>query len=174
MTRVSDGDTISLSGIGKVRLIGIDTPEVYGGTECFGHEASAYTKRLLPDGTRVRYRLGLEERDRYGRALAYVWLRDGRLVNGLIVLGGYGTPLTVPPNVDYADAFRRAGRIARRRGRGLWGGACGEDPNPGRKPCSDFATQEEAQAYFEGPGRDQFASHDGDGDGRVCESLPPR
>ena len=117
----------------------------------------------------MRYRLGVEERDRYGRALAYVWLRDGRFVNGLLVLNGYATPLTIPPNVDYEDVFRRAGRIARRRGRGLWKSGCG---NPGRKPCSDFETQEEAQSYFEGPGRSEFGSHDGDGDGRVCESLP--
>lgn len=169
ITGVTDGDTISLSGLGKTRLIGVDTPEVYGQAECYGREASDYTKRSLPVGTRVRYRLGVEESDRYGRALAYVWLRDGRFFNGLLVLNGYATPLTIAPDVDYADAFRRAARIARRRGRGLWKSGCG---NPGRKQCSDFETQAEAQKYFEGPGREQFATHDGDGDGRVCEALP--
>ena len=81
LTKHTDGDTFYLSGIGKVRLIGIDTPEVYGERECFGREASRFVERTVPVGARVRYRLGVEERDRYGRALAYVWLRDGRFLN---------------------------------------------------------------------------------------------
>jgi micrococcal nuclease len=68
VTKVTDGDTIRLSGIGPVRLIGIDTPEVYGEAECFGREASEFAQRLLPLGARVRYRVGVEERDRYGRS----------------------------------------------------------------------------------------------------------
>lgn len=119
--RVSDGDTLWLTGIGKVRLIGIDTPEVYGEVECYGREASAFAKRLLPPGRRVRYELGTEERDRYGRALAYLWLDDGRFVNRLLVERGYATPLTIPPNVEFANDFVRAARRARRAGRGLWG-----------------------------------------------------
>ena len=54
VTKISDGDTIHLSGIGSTRLIGIDTPEVHGGVECFGREASSFLERLLPLGTRVR------------------------------------------------------------------------------------------------------------------------
>ena len=52
VTKHTDGDTLWLSGIGKVRLIGVDTPEVFGGVECFGREASAFVKRLLPLGSR--------------------------------------------------------------------------------------------------------------------------
>ncbi len=104
-----------------MRLIGVDTPEVFGSAECFGAEASAFVERLLPPGTKVRYRLGTEERDRYGRALAYVWLRDGRFLNRLLVARGYAQPLTIPPNVDYADRLRADARAAREAGRGLWG-----------------------------------------------------
>ncbi len=121
VTKHTDGDTLWLSRIGKVRLIGMDTPEVYGGVECFGREASAFVERTVPLGTEVRYRLGVEERDRYGRALAYVWLRDGRFLNRLLVARGYATPLTVPPNVEYEDLFVRVARRAREAGRGLWG-----------------------------------------------------
>ena len=121
VTKHTDGDTLWLSGIGKVRLIGMDTPEVYGQVECFGREASAFVERTVPLGTEVRYRLGVEERDRYGRALAYVWLRDGRFLNRLLVARGYATPLTVPPNVEYEDLFVRVARRAREASRGLWG-----------------------------------------------------
>ncbi len=123
VTKHTDGDTLWLSGIGKVRLIGVDTPEVHGAAECFGREASAFVERTVPLGTGVRYRLGVEERDRHGRALAYVWLRDGRFLNRLLVARGYATPLTVPPNVEYEELFLRVARRAREAGRGLWGRA---------------------------------------------------
>jgi micrococcal nuclease len=120
VTRNTDGDTLWLSHIGKTRLIGIDTPEVYGEQECFGRQASAFTERVLPPGTHVRYRLGVDPQDRYGRTLAYIYLSDGRMFNELLVERGYATPLTIPPNVDYADRFLKAARRAREANRGLW------------------------------------------------------
>lgn len=121
VTKHTDGDTLWLSGVGKVRLIGVDTPEVYGGAECYGREASGFVERTLPLGSKVGYQLGVDERDHYGRALAYVWLRDGRFLNRLLVARGYAQPLTVPPNVDYEDVFVREAGRAREAGRGLWG-----------------------------------------------------
>jgi micrococcal nuclease len=119
VTRVVDGDTVVLSSIGKSRLIGIDTPEVYGGVECYGPEASAYAKRLLT-GRRVRVRPGAEQRDRYGRALVYLWLYDGRFVNELLVAGGWARTLEIAPNIRYAALLRRRAREARTARRGLW------------------------------------------------------
>ena len=81
----------------------------------------------MPLGSEVSYRLGVDERDSYGRALAYVWLPDGRFLNRLLVVRGYAQPLTVPPNVEYEDVFVQAARAAREGGRGLWG----------RPGCSD-------------------------------------
>ena len=121
VTKHTDGDTLWLSGIGKVRLIGVDTPEVYGDDECYGRQASAFVERTLPLGSTVRYRLGTEERDRYGRALAYVYLDGGRFLNLLLVRRGFAQVLTVPPNVEFAERFTRAARRARAAGRGLWG-----------------------------------------------------
>ncbi len=123
--RVVDGDTVVLSGgVGKSRLIGVDTPEVYGGVECFGREASAFAERLL-DGARVRVGRQAEPTDRYGRALVDLWLADGRHVNALLVERGYAQPMTVPPNVRYAERYVWLARRARAAGRGLWArGAC--------------------------------------------------
>jgi micrococcal nuclease len=170
---VSDGDTIVLARLGKVRLIGIDTPEVHGEAECYGREASRFTKRLLPKGRRVEYRLGVEPRDRYGRALAYVWA-DGRMVNLLLAERGFAQPLTIPPNVEYAERFVAAARRAREAGRGLWGeSGCATgsgDTAGGTRRCSDFAARDEAQRWWEANGRPQ--GMDGDGDERVCEALP--
>ena len=121
VTKHTDGDTLWLSGIGKVRLIGIDTPEVYGEVECYGPRASAFVERTVPLGARVRYRLGVEERDRYGRALAYVWLADGRFLNRLLLARGFAEPLTIAPNDEYEAEFSRVSARARAAGRGLWG-----------------------------------------------------
>ncbi len=123
--RVVDGDTVELAGLGKARIIGVDTPEVYGGAECYGREASDFTERQL-GGQRVRYTVGREDRDRYGRLLVYLWLSDGRSFNALLADRGYATPLTIPPNDDYAGRFAALARRAREQGRGLWAkGACG-------------------------------------------------
>jgi micrococcal nuclease len=121
VTKHTDGDTLWLSGIGKLRLIGVDTPEVYGDDECYGRRASEFVERTLPLGTNVSYRLGTEERDRYGRALGYVYFGRGRFLNLLLVRSGYAQVLTIPPNVEFAERFSRAARRARAAGRGLWG-----------------------------------------------------
>jgi micrococcal nuclease len=124
--RVVDGDTILVSLGGRrerVRYIGIDTPEsVKPGSpvECFAKRAAA-RNRALVDGRRVTLRFDAEERDRYGRLLAYVH-RDTppRFVNAALVSEGYAQTLTIPPNVARAELFRRLQREAREAGRGLW------------------------------------------------------
>jgi micrococcal nuclease len=124
VTRVVDGDTAILSTLGRARLIGIDTPEVFGRRECFGSEASAFTKRSL-SGRRVHYEIGAEPRDRYGRVLVYIRLADGRFFNELLVSGGYARTLEIAPNTRYAELFRRRASEARAARRGLWSdGAC--------------------------------------------------
>jgi endonuclease YncB( thermonuclease family) len=122
--RVVDGDTLEIAGLGSSRLIGIDTPEVHGGRECFGPAASAHVERLVPPGTALRYVLGRDPEDRYGRALVTAWLPDGRAVNALLVARGYATTLTVPPNTRYAGRLAALERRARSQDLGLWG-RCG-------------------------------------------------
>ena len=126
VVRVVDGDTIRVelpSGEDAVRYIGIDTPEsVKPGTpvECFAKRASAFNERLV-EGERVRLVRDVEERDRYGRLLAYVYrARDGLFVNAELVRRGYATVATFPPNVAHEGEFRRLARRARMSGRGLW------------------------------------------------------
>jgi micrococcal nuclease len=125
--RIVDGDTIKVElGDGEletVRYIGVDTPETVKPGEpvqCFGKAASAYNRRLV-EGKRVRLQLGREQRDRYGRLLAYVFVRPGgAFVNALLVARGYARALTIPPNDLFANRFKRLARQAERRGLGLW------------------------------------------------------
>ena len=124
VTKVTDGDTIHVTFHGadeRVRLIGIDTPEVdwYGGAaECYGEEAGLYARRRL-SGRTVALVFDSAPRDRYERLLAYVYV-GGELINLTLVEQGFATADPVAPNTVMADVFTRAEREARAAGRGLW------------------------------------------------------
>lgn len=130
---VVDGDTIDVLVGGRserVRLIGIDTPEIAhaatgdrpgNDAECFGDEASAFTASLLPVGTPVRLERDVVGRDDYGRLLAYVHrASDDLFVNHEVVRRGYARPLTIPPNVTHHELMIEAARDAEQDDAGLW------------------------------------------------------
>jgi micrococcal nuclease len=132
VVRVVDGDTVQVDIDGqreKLRLIGIDTPETVKPdtpVQCYGPEASAFTKQLLPEGTAVRIERDVEARDDYGRLLGYVYRADdGLFVNLEIVAQGYASLLTFPPNVAHVDEFVAAARAAERANLGLWSACSG-------------------------------------------------
>ena len=88
---ITDGDTVVLRNGQKVRLVQIDTPEVYFGIECYGRQASTTTKRLLPEGVRVRLLTepATDSIDDFGRLLRYVVrAQDGVNVNVRLVAVG--------------------------------------------------------------------------------------
>lgn len=115
--RVGDGDSFSCRDGRKVRLLGIDTPELGQGEP--GRQAHAALRRLLPRGTAVRLERDVASRDRYRRELAYVWT-GSRMVNETLVREGWAMLYTLPPNVKYADRLERAQKEARAAGAGLW------------------------------------------------------
>ena len=117
ITRIVDGDTIDCAGIGRVRLIGMDTPE--SNQPPFGAQASAALAALMPVGTEVKLEPDVNARDRYGRLLAYVW-RGRTMINWRMVREGWAVLLTYQPNVQYVDWFIDAERQAREDNRGLW------------------------------------------------------
>ena len=124
--RVVDGDTLLLQSGERVRLIGVDTPEIKHPkkpVEYFGKEASAFTRRVVEE---KRVRLEFDQanaarghKDRYGRTLAYVFLEDGTLLNAKIIKQGYGHAYTQFP-FSRMEEFRRLEREAREEQRGLW------------------------------------------------------
>ncbi len=125
VTRVVDGDTLEVDFNGtseKVRLIGIDTPEsvhpdadrnVEEGKLTFG-----YTKNYL-EGKEIALEFDVQERDKYGRLLAYVWI-DGEMYNKHLLNIGYAQVATYPPNVKYVDDFTALQKTAIENNIGLW------------------------------------------------------
>ena len=95
--------------------------------DCFGPEASARTKALLPEGTEVRLTRDAEVRDRYQRLLAYVVrTRDDLFVNRTLVADGFARTLSIAPNDAHRAELAAVEAEARAAGRGLWG-ACPPD-----------------------------------------------
>lgn len=134
--RVVDGDTLLLDNGERVRLIGIDTPEVHQSDKLFrdsqrsgedirtiqemGKRSSEFTRELV-EGKFVRLEFDVEKQDKYNRLLAYVYLvDDGIFVNAEIIREGYASLLSIPPNIKYADEFQRLYQDARVQRKGLW------------------------------------------------------
>ncbi len=133
VTGVVDGDTLEarLDGrVVRVRLIGIDAPEATTTVECFGREATARVRALVPPGTVVGLEKDVSETDRYGRLLRYLWLADGRMLNEVLVREGYAQAATYPPDVRYQDRLLLAQRRAREAGAGLWSACVAPPPTP--------------------------------------------
>lgn len=135
VTRVVDGDTLVLENKERVRLIGIDTPEMHESDKLFkdaqrtnqdaaaiqelGKRSFSFTRELA-EGKRVRLEFDVEKKDKYKRLLAYVYLEDGTFVNAQIIKEGYASLMTYPPNIKYVDLFKELYKQARESKRGLW------------------------------------------------------
>ncbi|MBK5110215.1 MAG: thermonuclease family protein [Thermoleophilia bacterium] len=120
---VTDGDTIEVEAAGipdeTIRLIGIDTPEVYGGVECGGRAASDAMKRLATGLVTVRTDPSQDLRDRYGRLLAYVD-KGGRDLGRTMVARGLAPAYVYDRVFRRYPAYRKAEARARATRRGSW------------------------------------------------------
>ena len=123
--RVKDGDTFVTKVNGKeetVRLILVDTPETkhpHKPVQPFGEEASNFTKETLTNET-VNLEIGVQERDKYGRLLAYVYLKDGTMFNKLLLSKGLARVAVFPPNTKYLEEFKNVSENAKSKGEGIW------------------------------------------------------
>jgi micrococcal nuclease len=129
---VHDGDTLRArtsapnavvtdSESTRVRLIGVDTPEVSPAVECWGPEATTSLATLLPPGSTLWAAADREVLDQYGRHLLYLWTTDGTFVNAQLIARGDGTVMVFAPNTVHEQLFRSLEAQASAEGRGLWG-----------------------------------------------------
>jgi micrococcal nuclease len=129
VVKVLDGDTVLVEGVGTVRYVGIDTPELHHPrrpVERFAARAAAINRRLVL-GRTVRLETDVEARDAYGRLLAYVYVGEV-MVNAEMVRRGAAEQYPFPPNTRHRAMFARLEARAVREGRGQWGPAEGGPP----------------------------------------------
>ena len=132
VTYVTDGDTFKVQ-VGRrvaiVRMLGIDTPETVDPrkpVQCYGKEASDETKGLLTNReVRLKLNPNREEKDKYGRYLAYVYRDDDIFVNEELLKGGYAKEYTYGKKYDFQKEFRDIEATAKEAKVGRWG-ACEE------------------------------------------------
>ncbi|WP_100331930.1 thermonuclease family protein [Bacillus xiapuensis] len=121
---IVDGDTIKVNLDGKeetIRLVLVDTPETKHprtGVQPFGPEASKFTTKQL-SGKEIQVEPGIQERDRYGRLLAYVYIRD-KMFNKILLEKGLARVAVYPPNTKYLDEFEKIQAAAKRKKVGIW------------------------------------------------------
>lgn len=119
--RVVDGDTIHLVDGRKVRLVGINTPELdhkYGRHEPYAVQATAFLRERL--GQFVYLQPAKDGQDRYGRYLYYLFNKDRISLTSQLLSEGLGYRIAVPPNLEYQDCFNAAESVARNALKGLW------------------------------------------------------
>lgn len=121
---VFDGDTVKLQDGRRVRLIGINTPEMGRDdrhTEPFADEARTSLQALLDNNNRtLLLQYGSDTHDHYGRLLAHAFLQNGDNVASVLLKRGLATALVVPPNTWAMDCYRRLEDAARIDRGGLW------------------------------------------------------
>lgn len=121
---VQDGDTLLLADGRRLRLIGINTPELERDGRAAEAGAIAARERLrqlvFGSGRQLQLRFDRDRQDRYGRLLAHAFLDDGRNVTELLLAEGVGAHIVVPPNAWLAECYRAAGVAARSQRRGVW------------------------------------------------------
>jgi endonuclease YncB( thermonuclease family) len=124
VSTVVDGDTLRLANGRKVRLIGIDTPELgRDGAPDAPYAAAAHTalEQLVErSANRVRLQLGLEDRDRYRRILAHAYSKEGKNLGAELLRLGLGYQAVVAPNLNHIACYRQAEAQARQNALGLW------------------------------------------------------
>jgi micrococcal nuclease len=124
--KVIDGDTLKVEVNGKsetVRLLLIDTPESVHPSkpvQPYAIEASHFVKEQLPAGERIELELDAGERDKYGRLLAYVWVKEKMLNEWLLEEGYARVAYVFEPNTKYVDRFRDIQQEAQNQGLNIW------------------------------------------------------
>ena len=135
LVEVKDGDTIKVLKDEEeysVRLIGIDSPELYKNkdgewievNEPFSKEAKIFLENLLKN-KQLWLEYDITKKDKYGRELAYLWVKGKKdkekiFINSQMLSNGFAVLMTIPPNVKYVDRLKKAQNEAKKKKLNLW------------------------------------------------------
>lgn len=120
--KVYDGDTVLLSNGKKIRLLGINTPEIEGRYKLAqpGGEEAKHWLLMKLNRTKVRLEMDVEKQDKYGRLLAHIFTEDKQHINLELVKNGLATVNIHPPNLKYTDDLLQAQQLAEQSLVGIW------------------------------------------------------
>jgi endonuclease YncB( thermonuclease family) len=121
--RLVDGDTLRLSDGRKLRVVGINTPELARGqrlSEPLASEAKNAASEFLKDSGKVGLAYGTQAKDHYGRLLADVYRSDGQSLSAYLISKGLAQLVVIPPNLHQWQCLRILQQRARQQKIGLW------------------------------------------------------
>ncbi|MCU7819712.1 MAG: thermonuclease family protein [gamma proteobacterium symbiont of Lucinoma myriamae] len=123
VAKVIDGDTVHLQNGRKIRLLGIDTPELGRQgkpSQPYARQAYKVLKTLLTYNKKIGLAYDQDKKDRYKRLLAYVNLDDGQSVEQLLLAKGLAHSIVVPPNDSRINCYRSIENSAKNTKLGIW------------------------------------------------------
>ena len=131
VSKIYDGDTITMSNGEKVRLLQIDTPEL-SSKECYGDQARTELVKLLGNTGKVKLTSDskLDKTDKYGRSLRYVFMGKTNINLKMVEIGAAAPYFYRGEAGAYSKAILKAAENAKNKGLGLWGACPGTELNP--------------------------------------------
>ncbi|NOQ90637.1 MAG: hypothetical protein GQ549_06805 [Gammaproteobacteria bacterium] len=120
---IHDGDTLHLRDGRKVRLIGINTPEVAHGkhaAEPYSAEAKKALQDLFKQDKTIKLVYGKEKKDHYQRVLAHGFNKDGTNIQAALLSQGLAHAVSFPPNTKFSACYLEQARNARCNTAGFW------------------------------------------------------
>jgi len=121
---IHDGDTLKLSDGRKIRLIGINTPELARDNqpaEPYAEQARSSLNQLIKQsGHKVKLVYGTDRQDKYRRTLAHLYLASGQNIQAQLIKQGLATAFTTPPNDRQARCYRAMEQTAIQQQLGIW------------------------------------------------------
>lgn len=120
---VLDGDTVELKDGRRVRLVGINTPELAHPPrpeEPLAQWATGLLKDRIGDRP-LWLQPGQQPKDHYGRTLGYLFTAEGNNIIAELLYSGAGFQVAIPPNLAYGECYAAAVKQARQQGVGVWG-----------------------------------------------------
>ena len=124
LEKVLDGDTVLLADGRKIRVIGVNTPELARENrpvEPLAQEATDALEGFLGRGSKLFLVVGESPKDRYGRTLGHLFTDNGQNVTKYLLEKGLGFQVAIPPNLQFADCYYDAQTRARKEQLGVWG-----------------------------------------------------
>ncbi len=124
--KVYDGDTFTLTDGRKVRLIGVNAPELArngSSSEPLAEAAKQSVEAFFAGDRRLRLAVGADARDRYGRTLAHVYNARGESLEAYLLARGLAFQIGIPPNLALAVCLQAQEDRARELGLGVWSNA---------------------------------------------------
>lgn len=121
---VHDGDTLRLTDGRKIRLIGIDTPELARNNQPaqpYADQArQVLTEIIKRSQQKIQLLYGIDRKDKYQRTLAHLYMPDGQNIQALMIQQGLATAFTTPPNDRFSSCYRQQEQVAIEQKTGIW------------------------------------------------------